>query len=128
MQRRAKGVAVRGHSRTSAARRAGRALAVGLVLATTTVACGDEGSGSNGLRSEPTAGSWRTWVLTSPRDIAVPPPPEEGSARAEADLDEVEKAADARTPEVLNTINKWSPPLPTDPWMAQAFEIGRAHV
>jgi hypothetical protein len=98
-------------------------MAVALVLATATVACGNESDGGDGLRSEPSAGAWKTWVLTSPSDIAVPPPPDEGSARAKTDLDEVERAAGARTPEILNTINKWSPPLPTDPWMAQAFDF-----
>ena len=101
-----------------------RAALAALVACSVLAACGDDGGdGDDQARAEPTAGGWTTWVLTSPGDAAVPAPPAKDSARAKADLDEVEREAEARTPAVLETIKKWSGPLPTDPWMAQAFDF-----
>ncbi len=90
-----------------------------LVLASALAACrGDDDQPSG---AEPRVGSWRTWVLSSPSAITVPPPPESGSDRAEADLAEVRRLAGERTPAIVETIQTWSGPLPTEPWMTTAF-------
>ncbi len=59
-----------------------------LLLAGAMAACG--GDDDERSVAEPSIGSWRTWVVSSSA-IAVPPPPESGSDRAEADLAEVRR-------------------------------------
>lgn len=98
-------------------------VAVLLALASVMAACGGDDDKQTSAPAEPAAGSWRMWVLTNPDEIIVPPPPAEGTPAAQADLDEVKRLAKERNPEVVAEINKWSGPLPTDPWMAQAFEF-----
>jgi hypothetical protein len=93
------------------------------MLTATLTACGDGGSSSKATRAEPTAGTWTPWVLTTPGDVNVPPPPGKGTAAAKADLDEVKRLAKARTPEVIDTINKFSGPLPTKPWTDLMIDI-----
>ena len=99
-----------------------------VVLAAGLAACGGGDSAENdtSARAEPTAGRWRTWVLSSGSEIEVAPPPEEDSDRAEADRKELERAARKRTPAVLERIKRWSGPLPTAPWTETAFEFVKA--
>ena len=100
-----------------------------LVVASVVAACGGgEGSGPADRAApaaEPRAGTWRTWVLPSASAIAVPPPPAPGSERADADLAEVRRLAapGERTPAVLDQIQRWSGPLPTQPWTTKAFDL-----
>jgi membrane-associated phospholipid phosphatase len=116
---------VRGAWDAFARGRMGRAMLAALVLGSVMAACGDDDDdGAQALtRAEPTAGGWHTWILTSPGDVNVPPPPSKGSAQAKSELDEVKGEARNRTPAVIDTINKWSTPLPTDPWMIQVFDF-----
>jgi membrane-associated phospholipid phosphatase len=86
-------------------------------------ACGDDvDKAISETPAERAAGGWHTWVLTAPADIAVPAPPAKDSAKAKADLDEVKRLAKDRPKAMIDEINKWSGPLPTDPWMSQVFE------
>ena len=86
-------------------------------------ACGDDvDKAISETPREATAGSWHTWILTSPADIEVPAPPAKDSSKAKSDLDEVKRVAKDRSAAVTDNINKWSGPLPTDPWMSQVFE------
>jgi len=87
------------------------------------VACGDDGGEAMDAvtRGEPTAGSWKTWVLSSGAEIQVPPPPMKDSDKAKADLDAVKDAADKRTDATKATVGKWSGPLPTKPWTETMF-------
>ena len=109
-------------------RRFAAALAVGTLLVTSMAACGDDddktspAASGGGLRAEPTAGRWRTWVV-SPEQIAVPAPPAAGSDGAQSDLEEVERLAGERTPEVRDAVAKWSGPNPAEPWTATAFDF-----
>ena len=74
--------------------------------------------------AEPTAGQWRTWVLSSPSEIEVPPPPARGSAEAKADLAKVRGLVDKRSTSVRQAISRWkSHPLPTSAWTAKAFDL-----
>ena len=111
----------------SAARRAIAGLAVGVVLAATVVACGgdkgDRGGVSAGLRAEPTAGEWTTWVLGSPTEISGPPPPKAGSEEREAELDEVERRSGSRGPQIEEAVRRWSSPVPTQPWTDTAYDF-----
>ncbi|MEX0657582.1 MAG: phosphatase PAP2 family protein [Egibacteraceae bacterium] len=95
------------------------ALAVGLALA----ACdGDEEAGAERV-AEPTAGQWDTWVLDSAEDIAVPPPPEDGSPEAEAELAEIAQLADDPPAAVLAAIERWGSEVPGAPWTEMMLEI-----
>lgn len=91
-------------------------------------ACGGDGGGdamAAVTHAERTAGSWRTWVLSSGSEIQVPAPPAADSARAKADEKAVEDAADGRSDATRATVDKWSGPLPTKPWtdvMLRAIE------
>ena len=96
--------------------RAMRAVAAGVMLTATMAACGGGGSSPNVTRAEPTAGSWTPWVLANPADINVPAPPVAVSAQGKADLAEVKRLATTRTKDLMETINKFSGPLPTKPW------------
>ena len=60
------------------------------------------------IAAEPEAGSWRTWVLDATDQIEVAPPPEAGSAEAEAEAAEVVALAAKRTPEVEAKVHEWS--------------------
>ncbi len=104
-----------------------RVVAVGvacLALSTSLVACGDDGDSAKEavVRAEASAGSWKTWVLTSGSEIPVPEPPAKDSDRAKADLDAVKEAADKRTDATQQLVDRWSPPLATRPWTEAAFD------
>ncbi|MDQ4069820.1 MAG: hypothetical protein M3203_10185, partial [Actinomycetota bacterium] len=88
------------------------------------VACGEDGGNAMGpvVRAEPTAGTWKTWVLSSGSEIHVPPPPARDSEQAKADLDAVKGAADKRTSATQQLVDKWSQPLATKPWTELALE------
>ncbi|MGH9281063.1 MAG: phosphatase PAP2 family protein, partial [Acidimicrobiales bacterium] len=75
--------------------------------------------------AEPSAAQWKTWVLTSPADVTVPPPPAPGSAEAIADTRELEDAVALRTPSALDAMAAWDgagEPI-SGPWMRMAFEL-----
>lgn len=97
-------------------------LAAGLVAAS----CGDGGSDTaGGAKAEPTAGTWKTWVLSSPSEIAVPPPPAPGSAQEKAEDQEIKDLAAKRTPEVKDIVRKWDAagePVST-PWLEMNLEF-----
>jgi membrane-associated phospholipid phosphatase len=101
------------------------AVALGLVAA----GCGgDEGGGSEQAvkqQAEPTAGTWRTWVLSSPTEIPVPPPPAKGSAQEKAEDQEIKDLAAKRTPEVKDIVRKWAAegsPVST-PWVEMNLDF-----
>ena len=65
-------------------------------LALVAGACTSESAGS-APPAEPTAGTWKTWVLSSPGQVQVPPPPRSGTAAARDELAEVRRLASDRT-------------------------------
>lgn len=112
-----------------------RPAALLVVLAVTAGACGGGGESTSGgpttaagvraVEAEPTAGTWKTWVLEAPDQIPVPPPPADGSAEAKADDAELRKLAGERTPEVADFVRRWSgdgEPV-SGPWMEMALEF-----
>lgn len=56
---------------------------------------------------EPRAGTWRTYVLSSPSQLAVPPPPHRHSDQARDELAEVLALQAARSPEIEAVIDFW---------------------
>jgi len=96
-----------------------------LVLAMAATACGKDKEAKTVQATEPTAGHWKTWVLGSPSDIAVPAPPGKDSDQAKADDQELRDFAKRRTPEVTDIIGKWDgkgEPI-SAPWMEMAMEF-----
>ena len=87
------------------------------------VACGDDGDSAMeaATRAEPTAGTWKTWVLKSGSEVEVPAPPAKDSAKAKTDEKAVKDAAEARTSDTQAIVDKWSGPLPTKPWTEAMF-------
>lgn len=69
--------------------------------------CGSgAGRSSTAPLAEPTAGAWRTWVIRSPRQVRVPPPPPH----------ERRPAVSERAPD------RASPPA-VKPWLEQSFSL-----
>ena len=100
------------------------ALAMALVAA----GCGgggDDGEEAGSRKAEPRAGTWKTWVLSSPTEIPVPPPPEKGSAQEKAEDQEIKDLAAERTPEDKDIVRKWAAegePVST-PWVEMNLDF-----
>jgi hypothetical protein len=108
-------------------RRKALVVAVTFMLASGLAACSDDSDDNKPTvtpaRTEPTAGQWKTWVLSSASEIPVPPPPAKDTAIYDADRARVATAARLRTPDDMEIVRKWSPPLPTRPWTETAFDF-----
>ena len=98
-------------------RRAGAVALAVVALGTALAACGD-GRDDDAATTAAGAdvGRWKTWVLTSPDQIAVPVPAAEGSAARRSERAEVRNLAGERTAEVRERVARWNGPLPTEPW------------
>ena len=101
----------------------GTAVAMGLLAA----ACGggDSDDEASGRKAEPTAGTWKPWLLSSPTDIPVPPPPAKGSDQEKAEDREIKDLAAKRTAEVKDNVRKWAAedePVST-PWVEMNLEF-----
>ncbi len=94
-------------------------------LALVVSGCGD--SDGNDKQStagaEPTAGAWKTWVLTSGHAIGVAPPPAQDSAAAERDADGLEAAVRGRTAAQAKLARAYSATPVVAPWMNQTMEL-----
>ena len=84
--------------------------------------CG-EAEKTAGPKAETLAGGWKTWVLSSPGQIAVPPPPAPGSAAGKADLAEVRRLAKARTPGAERGARFWNRQPAMEPWLQVSFDV-----
>ena len=81
--------------------------------------CGDE---RKAAPSEPSAGSWRTWVV-APERLAVEPPPTPRSERARRDLAAVRSAAERRTPEQRRAVRYWGQDPAVGPWIERMLDL-----
>lgn len=64
---------------------------------------------------EPTAGTWKTWAISSGKALRVPPPPNRHATRQE--LKEVREALNNQDPAILASISYWSAGAPSYRWM-----------
>jgi membrane-associated phospholipid phosphatase len=64
---------------------------------------------------EPTAGTWKTWAISSGKDFRVPPPPDYRATQQE--LHEVRAAVANQDPSVLASITYWNAGAPSYRWM-----------
>src|SRR6187401_1470252 len=69
---------------------------------------------------EPTAGSWRTWVLASGAELRLTPPPEEGATDAE--IAELRDVASRRDAAMLDRITYWDAGAPSYRWTERAVK------
>lgn len=100
-----------------------RVLAAGMVLTATMAACGDDGPATpKATSAEPTAGSWKPWVV-NPADFQVAPPPVAGTQAAKDELAEVKRLAEGRTKDVIDSITKFGGRFPTKPWTDTMIDI-----
>ena len=68
--------------------------------------------------AEPTAGRWKTWVLASPGQVAVPAPPADDARELEA----LRRIAAARTPAAEREARAWNGTGALERWMEVNFE------
>jgi membrane-associated phospholipid phosphatase len=61
-----------------------------------------------GMAADPTAGSWRPWILASGSDVTLPSPPLPGSPEYQADIDEVTSVAAHLTDEQEAIARFWA--------------------
>jgi membrane-associated phospholipid phosphatase len=62
----------------------------------------------SGMMADPTAGSWRPWILKASLDVALPPPPAPGSFEFQADINELVSSARDLTNEQRSIANYWA--------------------
>src|SRR5215217_2013374 len=91
-------------------------------LALAPSACGGADAPAR-TRGEPSAGRWRTWVLTSAAQIAVPRPPARGSAPDKADLGALRRLVRARTPAMASAARAGNGQGAIEQWMDVNFEL-----
>jgi membrane-associated phospholipid phosphatase len=65
---------------------------------------------------DPTAGSWKPWVLPSGSIYRPPPPPLPGSARFTTDLNELLEIGRTRTAAQADTARYWATDAPSSRW------------
>jgi membrane-associated phospholipid phosphatase len=65
---------------------------------------------------DPTAGSWRTWVIPSGDAFRPGPPPEPGSPVFTRDLDELRSLSQTRSPDQANVARFWASESPSARW------------
>ncbi len=91
---------------------------VGLALVAT--ACASRADAPPAQESD--AGTWSTWILSSPEQIEVPPPPAPGSARRERELAEVRRLVSGRTDVDETLAREWNVDPAVRPWLETAME------
>ena len=94
----------------------------GLTLVLALLAAGCASRTEPTVAQESNAGSWRTWILSSPAQVQVPPPPAPDSARARRELSELRQLVTGRT-EVEETLaEEWNTDPVIRPWLETAME------
>jgi membrane-associated phospholipid phosphatase len=70
-------------------------------------------------------GTWKTWVLTSGSEIAVPAPPADTSDQTKAELAELRTLQALRTPTLNRTVQFWNDGPATRRWTELTLTLGR---
>ena len=88
------------------------------LLASTASVSGQSASGS----PDPAASGWRPWVLSSPKELRIAPPPEQAS-----DLQQLHGLANQRDPATLGRIRYWDFWSPSHRWNEMLTDISVAN-
>jgi membrane-associated phospholipid phosphatase len=88
-------------------------LAPVILLAACATGTTQQRASSTGL-VDPGAGTWRTWVLTSGRDLRLPPPP--GTQATMTELQQVRSLAGQRDAVTLERVRRWDFWSPAHVW------------
>lgn len=104
-------------------RTATRCAALLAAVALVAAGCARQDATERGRGGEPSAGTWKTWVLTAASQIKVPPPPSPDSAQGRAEVAELEDLAAKRTVEVKGIIDKWDAEPAFEPWTRLNLEL-----
>ena len=88
-----------------------------VAMALTVGACGERDPAPEN-RAESSTGDWKTWVLSSPGQIDVPPPP----ADSDEELGELRRVAADRTPAMAREARDWDGEAAIGRWMEVNFE------
>ncbi|MDQ4096948.1 MAG: phosphatase PAP2 family protein, partial [Actinomycetota bacterium] len=84
-------------------------------------ACGDDSGDGDAAGAEPKAGTWKTYLIGSPKDLKVPAPPSGNEAKVEAE--EVQRLAGQRTAATEEAVKKWSQEPAMKPWLDLNIEL-----
>src|SRR5690349_1930447 len=68
-------------------------------------------------------GNWKTYVLSSGSDIAVPAPPADDSAQTQADLAELRELQAIRSPITDKVVSFWNNTPATQPWTEMTISL-----
>jgi membrane-associated phospholipid phosphatase len=71
------------------------------------------------------APTWSTWLLSSPSELRLGPPPDEAETRVE--LAQVQALADQRDAATLERINYWDAGAPPYRWTQRAIKYAQSH-
>ncbi len=74
-----------------------------------------DGGGRDRAQIEPTAGTWRTWVISSGKDFRAPAPP--GFAETQAELNALGSLVGRNDAQTLQRIEFWDAGAPAYRWM-----------
>ncbi|HWC27308.1 MAG TPA: phosphatase PAP2 family protein [Solirubrobacteraceae bacterium] len=99
------------------------AVVAALALAPLLAGCGGSDGGDEARGAEPSAGTWKPWVLSSAGDIRVPPPPASESQAGRRDVSRREAAIRGRTAEQAALARRYSAAPVVEPWLEQTMEL-----
>ena len=94
-----------------------------LALGAGVAACGDSDDEPARSGAEPTAGTWKPWVLSSPSQIRVPAPPVADSAAAKRDVSDMRDAMKSRSAAQTKLARQYSAAPVVEPWLEQTMEL-----
>src|SRR6476661_1757963 len=109
----------------SMVRRSSLPSAAGLVLAAAFVSV-PQLAAANAATGGAQVGQWKTWVLGSAADIAVPAPPADSSDQTKKELDELRQLQSQRSPVSDTAIQYYFAVPATQRWHDMALTVVRA--
>lgn len=84
---------------------------------------GSDGEERSTATAEPGAGRWQPWVLDTPSDVRVPPPPRAGTPEARGDERALRAAVRSRTPREEARMRAQSGNAVVEPWLPEAMRF-----
>ena len=100
-------------------------LALTLLVSIVVAGCGgsDDSTTARTASAEPSAASWKPWVLSSASEVAVPPPPRADSAAALRDVRELDRAVKQRSRALAARARTQEQRSVVEPWLGRAMRL-----